>query len=48
MSTIQLPKNNPFPQMPCALTEFVPTLLPKSVRLNLKLDLAPPSEFPDP
>jgi hypothetical protein len=46
MSNSQLPKNNPFPQLLCALTEYVPTMLSKSVRLNLKID--PPSETPDP
>jgi len=46
MSNSQLPKNNPIPQLPCALTDFIPTLLSKSVWLNLKID--PPSEIPDP
>ena len=46
MSNSQLSQNNSFPQMPCALLEFVPTLLSKSVRPNLKID--PPAEIPDP
>jgi hypothetical protein len=37
---------NPFPQLPRALTEFAPTLLPNSVRVNLEID--PPAETPDP
>ena len=46
MSNSQLPKINPFPPMPRTLQGFVPTLLSKSVWLNLKID--PPSEIPDP
>jgi hypothetical protein len=45
MNITQITKN-PFPQTPCALAEFVPTLLSNSVRLNLKID--PPAEIPDP
>jgi hypothetical protein len=37
---------NPFPQMPCALTETVPTLLSNPVRLYLEID--PPAENLDP
>jgi hypothetical protein len=45
MSNSKITKNT-FPQLPCALAEFVPSLLSKSVRLNLKID--PPSETLDP
>jgi len=37
---------NPFPQMPCASTEFVLVQLFKSVRIRSKIDA--PSETPDP
>jgi hypothetical protein len=46
MMILSQPTKNPVPQLPCALTEFVSTLLSNSVWLNLKID--PPAETPDP